>query len=66
MNFNITCAKYHKIVNLVFDVIETTILSSSRKEGVIGKMRKCSLCKNNICQDCPHVKEFTDLPVNLH
>ena len=66
INFNITCTKYHKLVSLTFDVIETTTLSSSHREGIIGIMSKCSLCKNNNCQDCPHSKEFEGLPINLN
>lgn len=59
------CPKFDKLAYLIFDIIETTTIISTNREGQIGLLSQCSLCKINVCQDCPINKEFYGLPVHI-
>lgn len=65
INIRRQCPKFDKLACLTFDIIETTTMLSNNKEGQIGLLSKCSLCKTNICQDCPINKEFYGCSISL-
>jgi hypothetical protein len=50
---------------LTFSIAETTTLASSKKEGTIAYLEKCSLCESDPCGTCPKAAELIGLPVNL-
>lgn len=66
--WKLECPRLKRDAYLTFSIIETTILASSKKEGLIGRLKNCSLCAKagiDICGDCPWASELMNQPVNL-
>ena len=66
--WKVECPKVAHDVYLTFSIIETTTLDSVRREGIIGRLKNCSLCAEAgvaVCSDCKIAANFNNQPVNL-
>ena len=67
-HWKVECPKVAHDVYLTFSIIETTTLDSVRREGIIGRLKNCSLCTEAgiaVCNNCRTAANLNNLSVSL-
>lgn len=64
MRKKLFCNKINKDVTLTFDLVDARTFGRPN-HYLIGLIRNCSACTNNICDNCSLVKELCGKSIDL-
>ena len=66
--WKLECPLLKREAYLTFSIIETTSLDVAKREGIVGPLKKCSLCTEAgiaVCNNCHTAANLTNMPVDL-
>lgn len=66
--WKLECPLLKREAYLTFSIIETTSLDASKREGIVGLLKKCSLCTEAgiaVCNNCRTAANLNNLSVSL-